>query len=119
MRGILQSWGCSVVGAASDAAALAELRETGRRPDAIVSDYRLAGRNTGIEAIERLRGALGTAIPAFLISGDTSPERLSDARVSGYHLLHKPVPPMALRAMLNRLLKTPASASDKARQART
>ena len=74
----------------------------GRRPDAIVSDYRLADGRTGIDAIERLRGTLGTAIPAFLISGDTSPERLRDARASGYHLLHKPVPPMALRAMLEK-----------------
>jgi len=112
MRGILQSWGCSVVSAASEAAVLAELRETGRRPDAIVSDYRLADGKTGIDAIERLRGTLGTAIPAFLISGDTSPERLHDARVSGYQLLHKPVPPMALRAMLNQLLKSSPRAGE-------
>ena len=118
MRGILRSWGCNVVGAASDAVALAALRETGRRPDAIVSDYRLADGRTGIDAIERLRGTLGTAIPAFLISGDTSPERLRDARASGYHLLHKPVPPMALRAMLNRLLKGPSSSGDTARKAK-
>ena len=112
MRGILQSWGCSVVSAASEAAVLAELRETGRRPDAIVSDYRLADGKTGIDAIERLRGTLGTAVPAFLISGDTSPERLHDARVSGYQLLHKPVPPMALRAMLNQLLKSSPGAGE-------
>jgi len=118
MRGILRSWGCSVVSAASEAAALAELRETGRRPDAIVSDYRLADGKTGIDAIECLRGTLGTAIPAFLISGDTSPDRLRDARVSGYHLLHKPVPPMALRAMLNRLLKGPSSSGESARKAK-
>ena len=40
-------------------------------------------------------------IPAFLISGDTAPERLRDASESALHLLHKPVPPMRLRAMLN------------------
>ena len=118
MRGILRSWGCSVVSAASDTEVLAELREMGRRPDAVVSDYRLGGGTTGIDAIERLRGAMGAAIPAFLISGDTSPERLRDARVSGYDLLHKPVPPMALRAMLNRLLKAPARAGETARKAK-
>ena len=66
--------------------------------------HRLADGKTGIEAIDCLRGALGISIPAFLISGDTTPERLRDARASGYHLLHKPVPPMTLRAILNRLL---------------
>ncbi|MEA2939373.1 MAG: hypothetical protein QOC56_2877, partial [Alphaproteobacteria bacterium] len=30
---------------------------------------------------------------------------LRDARAGGYHLLHKPVDPMTLRAMVNRMLK--------------
>jgi hypothetical protein len=41
------------------------------------------------------------------VSGDTAPERLREAQVSGHHLLHKPVRPMRLRAMLNQMLKTP------------
>jgi hypothetical protein len=39
-----------------------------------------------------------------LISGDTAPERLREARASGYHLLHKPVQPAKLRALLIHLL---------------
>jgi len=106
MRGILRSWGCDVVIEPSAVEALAQLTELGRAPDMIISDYRLADGKTGIEAIERLRSTLGEAIPAFLISGDTAPERLRDASASGYHLLHKPVPPMALRAMLNGMLRS-------------
>jgi signal transduction histidine kinase len=105
MRGILRSWGCRVVTAASDSAALARLTEEYGQPDLIISDYRLADGKTGIEAIDCLRAALGSTVPAFLISGDTGPERLREATASGYHLLHKPVPPMALRTTLNRLLK--------------
>jgi CheY-like chemotaxis protein len=105
MRGILRGWGCRVVTEQSEAAAFARVTTLGQKPDLIVSDYRLAGGKTGIEAIEHLRAALGDTIPAFLISGDTAPERLRDAAAGGYHLLHKPVPPMALRAMLNGLLK--------------
>lgn len=112
MRGILQSWGCRVVTGASDTAALARLAQEGGQPDLIISDYRLANGRTGIEAIEHMRGALDAAIPAFLISGDTGPERLREASASGYQLVHKPVPPMALRTTLNRLLK----AYDVARQ---
>ncbi len=107
MRGLLQRWGCNVVAEASGAAAHARLLELGQEPDVVVSDFRLADGKSGIEAIELLRSALGIAVPAFLISGDTAPERLREASASGYLLLHKPVPPMALRAVLNRLLHHP------------
>lgn len=106
MGGILRSWGCHLSAADSEETALANVIAEGRRPDLIISDYRLADGKTGIEAIERLRGELGAMIPAFLISGDTAPERLRDAHEHGIHLLHKPVPPLRLRAMFNRLLKT-------------
>jgi signal transduction histidine kinase len=112
MRGLLQSWGCLVVTGASDIAALAQLAQEGGRPDLIISDYRLANGRTGIETIERLRDALDSAIPAFLISGDTGPERLREASASGHQLVHKPVPPMTLRTTLNRFLR----AHDVARQ---
>jgi signal transduction histidine kinase/CheY-like chemotaxis protein len=104
MGGMLKGWGCQVVTAASDGAALTGLTDHERRPDLIISDYRLADGKDGIEAIERLRSEFGAPIPAFLVSGDTSAERLRAVRTRGYHLLHKPVPPMALRAMVSRLL---------------
>lgn len=109
MRGLLQSWGCRVLAAGSAATALELLSGEPYAPDLIISDLRLADASTGIEAIAAVCSRCGTAIPAFLISGDTGPERLHDVRASGYHLLHKPVPPMALRAMLNRLLAAHAS----------
>lgn len=105
MRGLLQGWGCHVVTAASQSEVLAGLAGCGKRPDLIISDYRLAHGKTGFELIEHLRKAFGADIPAFLISGDTAPERLQEASASGYLLLHKPVDPMTLRAMLSRLLK--------------
>jgi signal transduction histidine kinase/CheY-like chemotaxis protein len=105
MRGLLQSWGCIVATAESGQEALARLAELAQTPDLVVSDLRLSDGNSGIEAVELLRGALGAAIPAFLITGDTVPERLRDASASEFLLLHKPVPPMALRAVLNRFLQ--------------
>jgi CheY-like chemotaxis protein len=48
---------------------------------------------------------VGAPVPAFVITGDTAPERLLDAGANGFDLLHKPVSLMALRATLNRLLK--------------
>lgn len=105
MGGILRSWGCRLVAADSAETALSGIDEQRQPPDLIIADYRLAHGATGIQVVERLRDELGADIPAFLISGDTAPERLRDARVHGIHLLHKPVAPMQLRAMLNQLLK--------------
>jgi CheY-like chemotaxis protein len=81
-------------------------------PDLIISDYRLTDGHTGIEAIQRLRSAFHAPIPAFLITGDIAPERLREASANGFHLLHKPVGPMALRAMLNQLLRGRSDAAD-------
>jgi signal transduction histidine kinase/DNA-binding NarL/FixJ family response regulator len=105
MSGVLKNWGCSVVTADSVAAALACLAECERTPDLIISDYRLADGSNGIEAIEQLRKMLRAPVPAFLISGDTAPERLREASASGYYLLHKPVLPIRLRATISQLLK--------------
>jgi signal transduction histidine kinase/ActR/RegA family two-component response regulator len=105
MRGILQSWGCQVQTATSGAAAIAGLAKDGGPPDLIISDSRLADGKTGIEATKDLRAAVGAPVPAFVITGDTAPERLREASAGGFHLLHKPVSPMALRTTLNRLLK--------------
>jgi signal transduction histidine kinase/CheY-like chemotaxis protein len=108
MRGILQSWGCQVEMAASGDAALACLGQNGEPPDLIISDSALANGKTGTDAIRRLRQAVGAPVPAFLITGDTAPERLREASAAGFHVLHKPVAPMALRATLNSLLNTSA-----------
>jgi signal transduction histidine kinase/CheY-like chemotaxis protein len=102
--GLLGKWGCSVVTAGSDEAALLQLAERERRPDLIISDYHLANGKTGLAAIERIDAAFGAPIPAILISGDTAPERLRDAKDKGYILLHKPVDPMRLRAVMHQLL---------------
>ncbi len=103
MRGLLQGWGCRVVTADSHGAALAGL--AGQQPNLVISDYFLANGTTGIDAIERLRKAFAGPIPAFLISGDTTSERMREADASGLPLLHKPVNPMALRSMVNQLLR--------------
>jgi signal transduction histidine kinase len=103
MGGLLRSWGCRVVTAATADAALADL-DADARPDLIIADYRLAGEQSGIAAIAQLRSAYG-AVPAFLMSGDLAPDRLRESRDSGHHLLYKPVRPMTLRAMMSQLLK--------------
>jgi signal transduction histidine kinase/CheY-like chemotaxis protein len=105
MSGIFRKWGCRVVTADSDSKALKAATGQDDVPDLIISDYHLANGRTGIETIEWLRGELSAQIPAFLISGDTDPTTLHEAKAKGFHLLHKPVDPMALRAMFHQAVK--------------
>jgi signal transduction histidine kinase/CheY-like chemotaxis protein len=106
MRGLLRSWGCRVM---SGDTAVVVINNLGAcPPDLIISDYRLSDGKTGIEAIAQVRNEFGRAIPAFLISGDTHSDSLHQARANGLHLLHKPVDPMGLRAMVNSMLRKQA-----------
>jgi CheY-like chemotaxis protein len=105
MGGLLESWGCRVVTANNDRVAIIKLAAYDHLPDVIISDYHLRSGQTGIEAIAQLCASLSTSIPAFLMSGDTNPEPLQDAKSHGYHLLHKPVDPMTLRAALTQIVK--------------
>lgn len=103
--GLLSSWGYSVLTAGSDEAALMRVVQRQQPPDLIISDYHLASGKTGICAIEQINAAFGSSIPAILISGDTAAEPLRDANARGYILLHKPVDPMRLRAVMHELFR--------------
>jgi two-component system, sensor histidine kinase len=109
MGSLIKSWGCGVVTGANESAVLDGLKRCGAPPDAIISDYRLRNGKTGIEAIERLREAVAAPVPAFLMSGDTDLDVVRQAKASGLALLHKPVEPAALRAMLAEALKSTAA----------
>jgi signal transduction histidine kinase/CheY-like chemotaxis protein len=106
MGGLLRSWGCRVVTAQSASDALTKL--DGNAPDLIISDFHLQDGYTGIDAIADLCNAFGGSIPAFLLSGDMSVERLREIQATSHHLLHKPANPMTLRAIMSRLLKADA-----------
>lgn len=103
--GLLGNWGYSVLTAGSDEAALMRVAQRQERPDLIISDYHLANGKIGIRAIEQINAAFGSSIPAILISGDTAAEPLREANERGYILLHKPVEPMRLRAVMHELFR--------------
>lgn len=103
MVDVFDHWGVALAAGEDGAQVRRELEELGRRPDVILSDYRLREGRTGIEAIATLREAFGP-IPAALITGDTAPETIQAIRQSGLPLLHKPLKPAKLRAFLSHLL---------------
>ena len=102
--GLLASWGCAVVEASDLAAALALLPGAGTAAapiDALVVDLRLPGADDGMAAIARLREALGSPVPALLVTADAHQAEVQQrATAAGLPLLPKPIAPMKLRAFL-------------------
>ncbi|MDQ6972641.1 MAG: ATP-binding protein [Mariprofundaceae bacterium] len=107
---LLNQWGCAVTLAESGADAVAQLRESMREgeevvPSVIIADYRLRERETGADAIIAVRRLLGKQIPAMILTGDTAPERIKEAREAGFPLMHKPVQPGRLLALIRHCLR--------------
>ena len=102
LRAFLGMLGCRVFAGESAVEVMAEAGGNGA--DVIVADYRLRGEATGHEAIAALVAAWGPR-PAVLLTGDTAPDRIAEARAGGFALLHKPVDPSALRRVLVELLE--------------
>lgn len=89
MRALLQGLGAAVILADGLAQAMTAVR--GHPPDLMLVDFRLRAGEDGIALVRAVRAAC-PGLPAILISGDTSPARLREARQAGIPLLHKPVP---------------------------
>lgn len=107
LASLLNSWGCNVVAAESLERLQMDLALDNVTPRALVSDFRLRGNQTGIEVIHAMRRRFGEALPAILITGDTGAATLQLAQAHKIALLHKPVRPAKLRALLQRQINTP------------
>ena len=98
METLLHGWGCDVIKAPDLAVALAAIDQSPAMPNGLLVDYHLDHGN-GIEAIVALRARCGD-LPAILITADRSPAVREQAQAEGIQLLHKPIKPAALRALL-------------------
>lgn len=102
-RHMLEGWGCEVMLAKSVRDALSVIALGKNTPDLVLSDYRLRDGNNGVDAVAAIRESLEYEVPAVVVTGDTSPERLKEVIKAGLLLLHKPVPPDELQQLLNHL----------------
>ncbi|MEW5965477.1 MAG: ATP-binding protein [Pseudomonadota bacterium] len=107
MAELFDHWGIDLVTARSADEAEQWLAGLGRAPHVIVSDYRLPDDTDGLEVIERLRRKFGRNIPAILITGDTAPDTILRITHAGIPMLHKPLRPAKLRALLTHLIQQP------------
>jgi CheY-like chemotaxis protein len=99
MEALLGSWDVLVVKAqsASEALQLAARVDV----DVVLADYHLGDGINGLELLHRLQHLEDSPLAAALITADHGAEVALMARAAGYPLLHKPLRPAALRALLS------------------
>ena len=105
IQGLLAKWGCDVITAegADQAVALARIR----RPDLVLCDLNLADGDSGVRVVDRLRREHGAGLACAFITGESAPERISEARAAGHPIAFKPTKPAKLRALIEHLLRSP------------
>jgi signal transduction histidine kinase/ActR/RegA family two-component response regulator len=104
MQMMLEGWGYRVVVAGSPEKALIAVRSS-RPPALVISDLRMPSRMNGVETIATIGEILGRRIPGIILTGDTGPDRLREAKQSGCVLLHKPFAPERLREEVTRAVR--------------
>jgi Na+/proline symporter/signal transduction histidine kinase/CheY-like chemotaxis protein len=98
MQILLTGWGCVVHEAPTLQAALLKLQQFGA-PDVVIADYHL-DHGDGIEAVGKIRREIERDIPAILITADRGAAVREAANRDGITVLHKPLRPASLRALL-------------------
>ncbi|HET8705800.1 MAG TPA: response regulator, partial [Pseudomonadales bacterium] len=103
---LLDDWRCRSLTAESIDTALSAMKTQQFCPDIILSDYRLGGGATGIDAVRAIREITAKDTAAILMTGDTDPALVKKIRDQKFFLLHKPVKPVQLRKSIGKLLSS-------------
>jgi CheY-like chemotaxis protein len=101
MQTLLRAWGHTVIVAQSLEQASAAASSYRAELDMVVTDFRLPKRVTGVDVIHAVFQSIGHAIPAIIITGDTSPEGINAASSSGFCVMHKPLDPQEILARID------------------
>ena len=101
MQTLLRAWGHTVVAAQSLEQAIVAAKSHRLVLEMIVTDFRLARHVTGVDVIHAVFRSIGRTIPAIIITGDTSADGINAASSSGFRVLHKPLDPQELRALID------------------
>ncbi len=104
LEGVFRAWGYEALAARSAEEALERLRADGRTPAVVVSDYRLGGNRTGMDAVRLIREHADAAVPGVILTGETRPELHSAVTEQGLGMVVKPVSPRHLHDALRRCL---------------
>jgi CheY-like chemotaxis protein/anti-sigma regulatory factor (Ser/Thr protein kinase) len=101
---LLEKWGCDVAVTISKTEALERIHALDGIPDAIIADLHLDNGETGIQAVDVIRGEINAKVPAIIVTADYSAKAASDVSAFGHELLKKPIKPAEMRSLLSFLL---------------
>jgi PAS domain S-box-containing protein len=101
LAAVLRGWGCEVATAAGGEAAAAAL--AARPCELWIFDYHLDGGDDGVRLHARLAEGFGAA-PCVILSADQTGAVRAAAQEAGLPLLMKPLRPLALKSVLDRML---------------
>jgi CheY-like chemotaxis protein len=101
LQRLLEGWGCHVTSARSRADAIAALSAS--PADVWLFDYHLDNDDTGIAVHRALCASFG-ARPAVILSADHTADVRRAVHEAGLPLLMKPLKPLALKSVLDRVL---------------
>ena len=108
MQGLLTKWGARPLVATDLESALAQIGALHNghavTPSLFIVDYHLDDAVTGLEVLRGLRKATSSEIPAIIVTADHTDVVRDEVRAAGDAILHKPVKPAALRAVMTRML---------------
>ena len=102
MAALLGQWGCDVLTAVDQDAAMAVLE--GSPPEIILADYHLDQGVTGWEVATAIRAHFGRAIPVVMITADRSDQCRRQLQGLDVPVLNKPVKAGKMRSVLSHLL---------------
>lgn len=102
MAALLGQWGCDVLTAVDQDAAMAVLE--GSPPEVILADYHLDQGVTGWEVATAIRAHFGRAIPVVMITADRSDQCRRQLQGLDVPVLNKPVKAGKMRSVLSHLL---------------
>jgi signal transduction histidine kinase/CheY-like chemotaxis protein len=103
LKTLLEGWGLGVIqaGGAKDL-----LKGLARAPDLLITDYRL-GAEDGLQLTQAVHDAYpDAAFPTIVMTGDITEESLRTLSGAGHQVMHKPVRPAKLRALMTQLLRS-------------
>lgn len=108
MRALLQQWGLNVLIATDANTAISLCESQALTPETILLDYHLDFDQTGLDALDQLEEHFMNRIPTAMLTAERADNSLRAFKDLGLPVLHKPIKPGKLRALLTHLLNQSA-----------
>ncbi|MDE1148374.1 MAG: hybrid sensor histidine kinase/response regulator [Azospirillaceae bacterium] len=105
LEAMVEDWGCIPLAAPTPEELFAGLDGTDAVPRLVISDNRLPGNRRGMDIIAEIRKRYGQDVGGMLVTGDTDPQLMEQAKAAGIIVVHKPIAPPRLQRLVMEALQ--------------